>query len=259
MNRPELYRAGNLFVLTVMLLGFTFGEDVPGNWTIAGYLGVGTDSPERAVHLRGSNAVFRMDRSMDTAAFLLVRTDSLGNPLKTFVVGVNASGPNQGEFIINDIGAAVGGAGERRMTITNSGATIFTGSVTAAEYFVPSSIRFKKNVRALDDPLGKLAQLRGVTFEWKETGDASLGLIAEEVAQVLPEAVSWDEEGKAVVGVNYNGLVALLVEATKAQQDEVEAMSTEIDRLTEEVRSEMARARNRSSASSQGEESHQEP
>jgi hypothetical protein len=52
---------------------------------------------------------------------MLVRIDSLGNPLKTFVVGVNASGSNTGEFIINDLGTEVSGPGNRRMTIDNNG------------------------------------------------------------------------------------------------------------------------------------------
>jgi hypothetical protein len=222
--------------------GVSLAYNATGNFTIGGYLGVGTDTPQRAVHLVGSNAVFRMDRSADTAAFLLVRTDDLGNPLKTFVVGANASGPNQGEFIINDIGAAVGGAGQRRMTITNNGDTIFGGNVTATQYFTTSSIRYKENVRRLEDPIGKLEQLRGVRFNWKASGAASLGVIAEEVAQVLPEAVSWNAEHKQAVGVNYDGLVALLIETAKAQQTDIETLTTEIDDLTKRVESELQRA-----------------
>jgi len=214
----------------------------PGNFTIGGYLGVGTDTPQRAVHLVGPNAVFRMDRSADTAAFLLVRTDTSGNPLKTFVVGANASGPNNGEFIINDIGAAVGGGGQRRMTITNTGNAIFGGSVTATQYFATSSIRFKENVRLLEDPIGKLEQLRGVRFDWKANGTSSVGVIAEEVAKVLPEAVSWDPERKNALGVNYDSLVALLIETSKVQQTDIDSLTTEIDELSKRVETEVQRA-----------------
>jgi hypothetical protein len=62
-----------------------------------------------------------MDRSADTAAFILVRTTTAGTALKTFVVGANAAGPNNGQFIINDLGTAVGGDGVRRLTIGNTG------------------------------------------------------------------------------------------------------------------------------------------
>jgi hypothetical protein len=230
----------SIFLLAVTLAaGAAWAQDVSGDWTIGGYLGVGTDNPQRAVHLSGANAVFRMDRSTDTAAFLLVRTDTLGTPLKTFVVGANASGLNQGEFIINDIGSAVGGAGQRRMTITNDGDTLFTGNLIAAQYFLPSSLRFKENIRRLEDPIGKLEQLRGVRFDWKNTGRPSIGLIAEEVADVFPELVSWDEAHRQVVGVNYDSLVAVLVEASKAQQAEIDALTSEIDGLADQVRREL--------------------
>lgn len=108
--------------------------DVAGNYTIGGSLGVGTTAPERSIHLKGNNALFRMDRSQDTAAFMLVRTDSGGTPLKTFVAGVNSDNAGQGQFVINDLGAAVTGGGTRRMTIGNTGDVIFTGNVQAAGF-----------------------------------------------------------------------------------------------------------------------------
>jgi len=252
-SRPLRYRvsardaSGRLLGTKIGELNLTapaaLAPDVPGNFTIGGYLGVGTDTPQRAVHLKGPNAVFRMDRTMDTAAFILTRIDDLGNIWKSFVVGVDASGPNQGQFIINDTGAQAGGAGLRRMTITNEGDTLFGGSVTATQYFVPSSARFKTNIQTLEEPLVKLEQLRGVRFDWKDTGRPSLGVIAEEVAKVIPEAVSWDENHTQVVGVNYDSLVALLVEATKAQQNEIKTLTTEIDDLTAQVKAELEKSR----------------
>jgi uncharacterized repeat protein (TIGR01451 family) len=205
--------------------------DVSGNWTVGGYLGVGTETPQRAIHLRGSNAVFRMDRSLDTAAFLLVRTDELANPLKTFVVGVNASGPNQGEFIINDIGAAVGGGGLRRMSILNGGETVFNGSLTAANFFTPSSLSLKNRVSSLEDPVTKIGQLNGVLFNRRDARFPSVGMLAEEVAPVLPELVSWEPGGKVLRGLNYDGLVALLLESSKAQVRELGALRIKREQL----------------------------
>lgn len=209
------------------------------NWTIGGYLGVGTTNPVRAVHLIGSNAVFRMDRSMDTASFLLVRVDGSGVPLKAFVLGTNASGINQGELIINDLGAAVGGAGQRRMTITNAGNAVFTGSLTATQFLPSSSLRFKRNIRPLDDPMGKLGKLAGVRFDWRQTGRASVGVIAEAVAGVMPQAVSFESGSGAALGVNYDSLVGLLVESSKAQSRQIEALRAKRDsliRLLEQIK-----------------------
>ena len=52
----------------------------------SGNVGLGLNDPARQLHLKGSNAVFRMDRDRNSAAFLIVRTDGGGVPLKTFVV-----------------------------------------------------------------------------------------------------------------------------------------------------------------------------
>jgi hypothetical protein len=168
-----------------------------------------------------------MDRSQDTAAFMLVRTDSSGNPLKTFVVGTNANGSNDGAFVINDLGTAVSGSGDRRMTIDNNGNVVFTGTVTAQHLYMSSSLAYKTNVRTYENALETVMQLRGVRFDWKKSGRPSVGLIAEEVEGVVPEVVSHAEGSDAVTGVDYAGLVGVLVEAIKEQQAQADAVKAE--------------------------------
>jgi hypothetical protein len=168
-----------------------------------GNVGVGLTNPARQLHLRGDNATFRMDRPVDTAAFILVRTDASGNPLKTFVVGANAAGPNNGEFVINDLGANVGGPGTRRMTITNAGNVIFAGTVSQA-----SSARYKRDIETLTGTGDALQRLRGVRFVRVATGQPELGLIAEEVAEVYPELVEHDAATGQIEAVNYSALTA---------------------------------------------------
>jgi len=194
-------------------------------------VGIGTTTPARQLHLAGPNAVFRMDRTTDTASFIMVRTDPTGvNAWKTFVVGTNATGVNQGEFIINDIGAAVGGGGNRRMTISNEGSVTFTGQVYAAGFTPTSSRAFKTNIRTFENALDTVKRLRGVRFDWKESGTPAVGLIAEEVDEVVPEVVA--HENGTAKGVNYANLVAVLVEAVKEQQKTINKQQAEIDSLT---------------------------
>jgi hypothetical protein len=190
-------------------------------------VGIGTSTPVRQLHIAGPNAVFRMDRTVDTASFMLVRTDVNSNPLKTFVVGTNASGANTGEFVINDLGTAVAGPGNRRMTITNNGAVDFPGIVTAPQFIPMSSLAFKTNVQTYENALDTVNRLRGVRFDWKETGKPSVGLIAEEVDRVIPEVVS--HEGGAAKGVNYSSLVGVLVEAVKEQQAALNSKQAQLD------------------------------
>jgi hypothetical protein len=192
-----------------------YGEFDNSILAINGKLGIGTQTPARMLHLAGA-AVFRMDRTADTAAFQMVRTDGSGNPLKVFVVGTNASGTNNGEFIINDNGTALSGEVNRRMTIGNTGAVTFPVSVTSPHFYTSSSLTLKDNVRTYENALDTVNRLRGVSFDWKDSGKPAVGLIAEEVAKVVPEVVAYNDGVAA--GVNYASLVGVLVEAVKEQQ-----------------------------------------
>jgi hypothetical protein len=164
-----------------------------------------------------------------------VRTDVSSTPLKTFVVGTNASGANAGEFVINDLGAAVAGPGNRRMTITTNGAIDFTGIVTAPQVIETSSLAFKTNVRTYENALDKVNRLRGVSFDWKESGKPSVGLIAEEVEGVIPEVVAHGGNGGAATGVNYSGLIGVLVEAVKEQQEAMTKQEARINKQEEAI------------------------
>ena len=198
-------------------------------------VGIGTPTPQRQLHLNGSNAVFRMDRDSDTAAFLLVRTNSAGTPLKTFVVGANASGANNGEFIVNDLGTAVGGAGARRMTITNAGEAHFTRTVRAPAFVQTSSLRHKSDVATVTDAVDLVGRLRGARFLWNETGKPSLGLIAEEAAEIVPELVEMDERSGRAEAVNYAALTAVLIEAVKEQRGQIQDQQRQIEARREEI------------------------
>jgi hypothetical protein len=188
-------------------------------------VGIGTSAPVRQLHIVGDQAVFRMDRPVDTAAFMLVRTDASGTPLKTFVVGANASGSNTGEFVINDLGTAVSGPGTNRLRIANNG-VVYVQSLVQT-----SSLALKDNVRTYANALETVKKLRGVSFNWKESGKPSVGLIAEEVEKVIPEVIAHD--GQAATGVNYSSLVGVLVEAVKEQQAELDALK-DLKRINDE-------------------------
>ena len=156
---------------------------------------------------------------------MLVRTDPIGSVIwKDYVVGTDAAGPNNGAFVINDLGQAAGGPGVTRMRINNDGSTQFGGTISATGYFSASSKRFKRDVTDLSDSLAKTMQLQGVSFVWKDSGKPSLGLIAEDVVKVFPELVKLDEKTGKPAAVNYQGLIAVLVEALKEQQKELNAL-----------------------------------
>ena len=113
-----------------------------------------------------------------------------------------------------------------------------------------SSRRWKTNIHPLQNALSKVEQLRGVSYDLKDSGKHEIGVIAEEVGKVVPEVVSYEENGKDARGVDYSRLTALLIEATKeqqmliqkqqhqlkAQQAQMKRQQTEIARLSLQVK-----------------------
>jgi hypothetical protein len=101
----------------------------------------------------------------------------------------------------------------------------FTGIVTATDINSTSDINLKKNIIQIQNPLDKILQIRGVTFDWKESNRPSVGVIAQEVEKVLPELVNTGENKT----VNYNGLIGVLIEAVKEQQKQIDELKKKLE------------------------------
>ncbi|MBI1762809.1 MAG: tail fiber domain-containing protein [Acidobacteria bacterium] len=86
-----------------------------------------------------------------------------------------------------------------------------------------SSLRYKSNVESLTSGLNVVQRLRPVTFDWKEGGAHDLGFIAEEVAAVEPLLTYRNDKGE-VEGVKYAQISAVLVNAVKEQQAQIEQL-----------------------------------
>jgi len=98
-------------------------------------------------------------------------------------------------------------------------------------YCTSSSIRQKENIQDIADPLEKIDELNGVYFDWKDSGSRDIGMIAEEVNQVLPEIVVMEEDGIYAKSMDYSKLTPLLVEAVKELKAENEALKNRIEAL----------------------------
>jgi hypothetical protein len=78
-----------------------------------------------------------------------------------------------------------------------------------------SSRRWKSDIRNIDDPLSKVSLMRGVYYTWDQEhgGKHDVGFIAEEVGEVLPEIVQYEQNGVDAIGLDYAKVTPLLVEA----------------------------------------------
>tara|TARA_R110002012_G_scaffold314222_1_gene526698 strand:- start:18 stop:686 length:669 start_codon:yes stop_codon:yes gene_type:complete len=100
-----------------------------------------------------------------------------------------------------------------------------------------SDIRLKTDISTIKNSLEKIHKLSGNTFKWKKNvmpgtltrpGDLDIGVIAQEVQKVLPDAVT---ERNGYLNVAYHKLIPLLVEGIKDLSDQVDMLKTEIKEL----------------------------
>jgi len=126
-----------------------------------------------------------------------------------------------------------GGAGGSGFPHTGSaeitGALAVTGALFATSITETSALRYKENVTDLDS-VSSLYKLRPVKFNWKDSGNDDIGLIAEEVNKHVPELVHLDEEGGAE-GIKYSKLTSLLIKAVQDQQEEIKDLKSRLDNL----------------------------
>lgn len=114
-------------------------------------------------------------------------------------------------------------------------AGIMTGNVNANDVYIRSDRRLKKNFVEVRDALRKVSALTAYSYEKKQTLEATeydkkeVGLIAQDVEQVLPEAVtrvvdSSNKDGTEILTLSNSALIALLVEAVKELSEKVKEL-----------------------------------
>jgi hypothetical protein len=84
-----------------------------------------------------------------------------------------------------------------------------------------SDINQKINIVEIADALNTVMQLKGVEYNWKDTGDKGMGLIAQDVEKIIPYLVSENENGKSIM---YQNMVGLLIEAIKELKREIDSL-----------------------------------
>jgi hypothetical protein len=124
--------------------------------------------------------------------------------------------------------------GSWNLRVDNSGNVTATGTVTAS-----SDIKFKTEIYTIQNGLDKVLQLRGVEYIRKDDPDKvkQIGLIAQEVETVIPEVVfnnttnTPDGETDEFKTISYQNLVAVLIEAIKEQQVQINELRDDIKKL----------------------------
>jgi len=95
--------------------------------------------------------------------------------------------------------------------------------------FYTSDERAKTNIEEIKDSLTKIDTLRGVEFDWKKDNTHDVGVIAQDVQKVIPEATSLRTDG--LIGVNYDKIIPLLINCIKELKQEVKQLKDEIKKV----------------------------
>jgi len=159
----------------------------------------------------------------------------------------------------NDGGGGSNNNGYVGIGITNPSYNLHVnGSICYSGGACASDIRFKKNITTIQNGLNKIVSLTGVSFDWrynefnksfKKTRD--IGFIAQDVQKVLPELVTSDNDG--YLSVDYEKITAVLTEAMKEQQTQIENLKAANQNLERRLQALEGHASNtKSSLSTQG-------
>ena len=100
-----------------------------------------------------------------------------------------------------------------------------TGTLTAVDVNTSSDRKFKENIQPITSAVDTIKGLDGVSFNWKETGQKSYGVIAQQLQELLPELVHQSEHG---LSVSYLPIIAILIEAVKEQQKQIDELKQKV-------------------------------
>ena len=117
------------------------------------------------------------------------------------------------------------------MRLLADGTLNVDGDVIAFSTVVASDKKLKNNIQTIEDPIDKIKQLDGVTFNWARNGKQSGGIIAQDVQKVMPSLVSEVKElndTSSHLAVDYNGVIGLLIETVKEQQNQIDELKKQL-------------------------------
>lgn len=166
----------------------------------------------------GSTAIYAVNTG---AQFFTVDTSDVG--IKTASIGIGTTAPLYKLHVVGG-GTSLGGDVFINEDTVIGGNTNITGVCTAQDFDSLSDVNYKTNIETVSGALTKVEQMRGVQFDWKDSGQPSFGVVAQELEQVLPELV----RGSDPRTVNYNGIIGVLIEAIKELSEEVRTLKGEI-------------------------------
>jgi autotransporter adhesin len=144
------------------------------------------------------------------------------------------SGSSTGFFTANNAFVIGNGTSDNARSdafvVKFSGDTTINNDLTVTgDIVVSSDARLKANIMSLGSTLAKLLLIDGKTYTMKKNGKQKIGVLAQDIQKVFPELVTTDD--KDMLAVNYQGLVPVLINALKEQDDKISRLEKIVEKL----------------------------
>lgn len=117
------------------------------------------------------------------------------------------------------------------LEVESNGDLTYPGRLRPRQVNLTSDRRLKSDIEKLGG-INKILSLTGYSYRFNDSEERSAGLLAQEVQRVLPEAVSQDDSG--YLSLDYNAVIALLVNAVKDQQEMIDILAEQVKRLSQQ-------------------------
>ncbi|MCC7574657.1 tail fiber domain-containing protein [Candidatus Woesearchaeota archaeon] len=206
-------------------------------------LGIGITSPSRALDVSGDIAGTRListatddqnhlEFSRNDANYIMATGGD--SAYMAFITGDRARGVSGGQpnlvlkadkksYFNDDVGIGIDAPTEK---LHVKGNAIVTGNVYASAFIHDSDIELKENLVPLNNALNKITSLNTYTFNFKESKEQQIGIIAQELEKIYPELVHEKGEYK---GVDYSLLVVPAIQAIKEQQEQINELTQKLE------------------------------
>jgi hypothetical protein len=212
-----------------------------GDLSVNTKIGIGTTAPQALLHIAGAGRSilfgplagcpyigigFASSLTCPTAALFSNGTDTtINRPAggSMFFTQNNAQEARftpAGDFVVSH-SLFIG-------TLGSAGSTALCRNASNQISTCSSSLRYKKDMQPFTRGLTLLDQLKPITFRWKADDSADLGFGAEDIAKVEPLLVTHNDKGE-VEGVKYDRISAVLVNAVKEQQEQIESLRRQLE------------------------------
>ena len=171
-----------------------------------------------------STAMGKSTTASDFASVVIGQYNSSGSSVTNNATVFNTANT---AFVIGN--GTSGSLSDAFKVMFNGDATVSNDLTVSGDVNVSSDARLKANIASLGSTIAKLLLIDGKSYTMKKDGKQKIGVLAQDVQRVFPELVSKDDN--EMLAVNYQGLVPVLINALKEQDEKISRLENLVEKL----------------------------